>query len=156
MNNNFYFAALLVGQGAGLSKNIKFGTLFFLALILSLFFLNCVLLLAALGLCCCAQVFSSCDGWALLSSCGARGLLITVASLAAEHKLEDRALSPRSRYNLPGPGIQPTSPELAGRLLTPGPPGKSCTQSCWPFPDLLNQGQDLRFADKLSRGRKLT
>ena len=28
-------------------------------------------------------------------------------------------------WNLPGPGIEPVSSALAGRLLTPGPPGKS-------------------------------
>ena len=28
---------------------------------------------------------------------------------------------------LPGPGIEPVFPALAGRFLTPGPPGKSLT-----------------------------
>ena len=28
-------------------------------------------------------------------------------------------------WDLPGPGIEPTSPALAGVFLTPGPPGKS-------------------------------
>ena len=28
-------------------------------------------------------------------------------------------------WNLPGPGFEPVSPALAGRFLTPGPPGKS-------------------------------
>ena len=28
-------------------------------------------------------------------------------------------------WNLPGPGIEPESPELAGRFLTTGPPGES-------------------------------
>ena len=32
---------------------------------------------------------------------------------------------PRSMWNLPGPGIKPMSPALAGRFLTSGPPGKS-------------------------------
>ena len=30
------------------------------------------------------------------------------------------------RYNPPRPGIEPVSPALAGRLSTPGPPGKPC------------------------------
>ena len=44
------------------------------------------LFLAALGLCCCAQAFSSCSeqGILFVAACS---LLITVASLAAEHKL---------------------------------------------------------------------
>ena len=29
-------------------------------------------------------------------------------------------------WNLPGPGIKPVSPALAGGFLTTGPPGKSC------------------------------
>ena len=54
--------------------------------------------------------FSSCDSWALehrLSSCGARALLL------------------RSMWDLPGPGLQPVSPALAGGFLTTAPPGKS-------------------------------
>ena len=41
---------------------------------------------AALGLCCCARAFSSCGEWGLLFV-AVRGLLIAVASLAAEHRL---------------------------------------------------------------------
>ena len=53
--------------------------------------------------------FSSWGSWALeceLSSCGAQAQL------------------PCS-WNLPGPGIEPMSPVLAGRFLTTGLPGKS-------------------------------
>ena len=32
----------------------------------------------------------------------------------------------RGRCNTPRPGIEPVSPALAGRLSTPGPPGKPC------------------------------
>ena len=32
---------------------------------------------------------------------------------------------PCSMWDLPGPGIKPVSPALAGRFLTTGPPGKS-------------------------------
>ena len=31
-------------------------------------------------------------------------------------------------WNLPGPGIEPMSPALAGEFLTTGPPGKSLCQ----------------------------
>ena len=44
------------------------------------------LFLAALGLCCCMWAFSSCGEWGLLFI-AVRGLLIAVASLAAEHGL---------------------------------------------------------------------
>ena len=44
------------------------------------------LFLAALGLCCCAQAFSSCGERGLLFV-AVRGLLAAVASLAAEHRL---------------------------------------------------------------------
>ena len=44
------------------------------------------LFLAALGLCCCALVFSSCGERGLLFV-AVRGLLIAVASLVAEHRL---------------------------------------------------------------------
>ena len=44
------------------------------------------LFLAALGLRCCAQAFSSCGEWGLLFVV-VHGLLIAVASLVAEHGL---------------------------------------------------------------------
>ena len=43
------------------------------------------LFLAALGLCCCTQAFSSCSEWGLLFVAVCR-LLIVVASLVAEHR----------------------------------------------------------------------
>ena len=46
-----------------------------------------------------------------LSSCGTRALLL------------------RSMWDLPGPGIEPVSPSLAGVFLTTAPPGKSETHS---------------------------
>ena len=70
------------------------------------------------------------------------GLLIAVASLAEEHGLQcsqasatvacglnsygTQAQLPLSMWNLPGPGIKPMSPALAGRFLTTGPRGKFC------------------------------
>ena len=130
------------------------------------------LFMAALGLRTCAGAFSSCGEWGLffLAVCG---LLIAVASLAAEHGLQARGLQQlqhagsvvaalglqslwasvvvahglsrcsswalqhrlsscgaqaqllRGLWDLPGPGIQPVSPALAGGFLTTGPPGKS-------------------------------
>ena len=53
---------------------------------------------------------SSCGLWALehgLSSCGTRAYLL------------------RRTWDLPGPGLEPVSPALAGGFLTTAPPGKS-------------------------------
>ena len=50
------------------------------------FILFIYLFMAALGLCCCAQAFSSCGKRRLLFV-AVRGLLIVVASLVAEHRL---------------------------------------------------------------------
>ena len=112
--------------------------------------------LAALGLCCCVQVFSSCSEQGLLFD-AVRGLLIVVASPVAEHQLQGvwasvvvaRGLSScgsqalecrlsscgtwaqllRGMWDLPQPGIEPMSLELAGRFLTTVPPGKSLLYS---------------------------
>ena len=50
------------------------------------------LFLAALGLHCCSRAFSSCSKQGLLFL-AARGLLISVASLVEEHRLQARGLS---------------------------------------------------------------
>ena len=87
--------------------------------------------MAVLGFHFCARAFSS---------CGKRGpLFITVhgpftitASLVAEHRLHTRRLSScgsraqllRGMWDLPGPGLEPVSPALAGRFSTTAPPGK--------------------------------
>ena len=55
-------------------------------------------------------LFSSCGSWALeyrLGSCGTPGQL------------------PHNMWRLPGAGIKPVSPALAGGFITTGPPGKS-------------------------------
>ena len=57
-----------------------------------------------------ARGLSSCGSWALerrLSSCGAQAELL------------------RGMWDLPGLGIEPMSPALAGGFLTTAPPGKS-------------------------------
>ena len=49
-------------------------------------FIYLFIYLAVLGLRCCMRAFSSCDEWGLLFI-AVRSLLITVASLVAEHGL---------------------------------------------------------------------
>ena len=71
--------------------------------------------------------------WGLLFL-AVRGLLIAVASLVAEHRLQTRRLSScgpraqplRSMWDPPRPGLEPVSPALAGRFSTTAPPGKPC------------------------------
>ena len=69
--------------------------------------------------------FSCCGAWALgawasvvvargLSSCGTRAQLL------------------RDMWNLPGPGLEPMSPALAGGFLTTVPPGKPVTPDFQP------------------------
>ena len=61
------------------------------------------------------------------------GLLVAEASLVAEHGLQASgpctcgawALLLCGMSGLPGPGIKPVCPPLAGGFLTTGPPGKS-------------------------------
>ena len=64
-----------------------------------------------------ARGLSSCGSWALehrLSSCGSRALLL------------------RGMWDLPGPGLEPMSPALAGGFSTTAPPGKppSLSECC--------------------------
>ena len=102
--------------------------------------------MAALGLRCCARAFSSCGEQGLLFV-AVRGRLIAVASLVAEHGLQARGLSSccaqalerrlsscgarasllRGMWDLPGPGLEPMCPALAGGFLTTAPPGKPCS-----------------------------
>ena len=87
--------------------------------------------MAVLGLSSCARAFSSCGKWGPLFI-AVRGPLIIVASLVAEHKLQTRRLSNcgsraqllHGMWDLPGPGLEPVSPALAGGFLTTAPPGK--------------------------------
>ena len=109
------------------------------------------LFLAALGLPCCTRAFSSCSEWGLLFA-AVPGLLIAVASLCCgaralgvqasvvvacglsswglqslERRLSScgaQAYLLRGMWDLPGPGLEPMSPALAGRFLTTEPPGK--------------------------------
>ena len=107
--------------------------------------------LAVLGLRCCARAFSSCGERGLLccsarasncsgfSCCRAQALgtqaSVVVArgpcscgSRGPEHRLSSCgawAQFLRSMWDLPGPGLKPMSPALAGGFLTTAPPGKS-------------------------------
>ena len=61
---------------------LKFNEVLFIYIFKFIYFIY--LFLAVLGLCCCAQAFSSCGERGLLFV-AVRGLLIAVASLAADH-----------------------------------------------------------------------
>ena len=87
--------------------------------------------MAVLGLRFCARAFSSCGKWGPLFI-AVRGPLTIAASLVAEHRLQTRRLSNCGSQaqllcgtgDLPGPGLEPLSPALAGRFSTTAPPGK--------------------------------
>ena len=87
--------------------------------------------MAVLGLRFCARAFSSCGKWRPLFI-AMRGPLTIAASLVVEHRLQTRRLSNcgsraqllRGMWDLPGPGLEPVSPALAGGFLTTAPPGK--------------------------------
>ena len=73
---------------------------------------------------CCGARASHCGGF---SCCGARALGAW-ASVAVARGLSScgaQALLFRGMWDLPRPGIEPVSPELAGGFLTTEPPGKS-------------------------------
>ena len=84
-----------------------------------------------LGLRFCARAFSSCGERGPLFIAVRRPLTIA-ASLVAEHTLQTCRLSScgsRAQllcgmWDLPRPGLEPVSPELAGRFSTTAPPGK--------------------------------
>ena len=79
----------------------------------------------------CARAFSSCGKRGPLFI-AVRGPLTIAASLVVEHRLQTRRLSSRGSraqllrdmWDLPGPGLEPVSPALAGRFSTTAPPGK--------------------------------
>ena len=63
--------------------------------------------------------------WVFLVAIVVCGLLTAVASLAAGHRLWGaRASLLHGVWGLPGPGIEPGSPALAGGFLAAEPPGK--------------------------------
>ena len=91
--------------------------------------------LAVLGLHCCTWAFSSCGkqstlqvGCTSFSSCGAQALECK-ASVVAMHGLRFVILGlscpAACEILVPGPGIEPVSPALEGRLQTTGPSGMS-------------------------------
>ena len=107
-----------------------------------IYFILFILFLAALGLHCRTQSFSSCGAWAShcggFSCCGAWALG-TWASVVVAHGLSScgsRALECRlsscgawaqllcGKWDLPRPGLEPMSPALTGGFLTTEPPAK--------------------------------
>ena len=89
------------------------------------------LILAALGLHCCASFLSSCGvggGYSLFRSTGSRCEgFSSCDSWALEPQLSSRgspALLLCGLWDLPGPGMEPASPALVGGFFTTKPPGK--------------------------------
>ena len=86
----------------------------------------------------CVQAFSSCVEWGLLFVGGALLFLQTLGTCASVVVVCRLSCPAACRILVPGPGLEPVSPALAGRFLTTGPPEKSpsmylqvkVTQSC--------------------------
>ena len=98
-------------------------------------FLTSCLFMTVLGLPWWGWVFWHCSEWGLFSRCGARAshwggcafcrawALGLIGSVVVVHRL-----SCPVTWNLCGPGIEPMSRALAGRVLTTGPPGHWTTR----------------------------
>ena len=77
------------------------------------------------------RAFSSCGKWGPLFI-AVRGPFTIAAPPVAGHRLQTRRLSScgsraqllRGMWDLPGPGLEPVSPALAGRFSATAPPGK--------------------------------
>ena len=99
--------------------------------IISTFNYYLLIYLAVLGLRLCARASSSCGKRGPLFI-AVRGPLTIVASLVEKHRLQTCRLSScgsraqllRGMWDPPRPGLEPVSPELAGRFSTTAPPGK--------------------------------
>ena len=87
------------------------------------FFFNLFLAALGLGPRCCMRAFSSCCAWA--SHCSGFSLQITGSRCAGFSSCGAQAQLLCSMWGLPGPGLEPVSPALAGGFLTTAPPGKS-------------------------------
>ena len=124
-----------------------------------LFKLVCFLFLAEPGLHCCVQTFSSCGKQGLLSSCGTEALhcggFCYCGAWALGH-LGFSSSGPWAQllhgiWNLPGLGIKPVFPALAGEFLTTGPPGKPryflITEEA-PSPSLMSPSSFLSYISK--------
>ena len=103
-----------------------------------------------MGLRFCVRAFSSCGKWGPLFI-AVRGPLTITASLVAEHRLQMHRLSNcdsraqllRGMWDIPGPGLEPVSPALAGGFLTTAPPGK-------PAKTILREKKELEESDSLT------
>ena len=97
--------------------------------------------MAALALHYRAQAFSSCGDWGLLSATLVQASHCSGFSCWAQA----RGSVGFSSWDIPGPGMQPMSPALAGRFLTTGPPRKFFFfgQTTWLLGSQLDQGSSL-------------
>ena len=94
------------------------------------------LFLAALGLLCCARAFSSC-GERGLFFVAVHGLLIEVASLIAEHRLQACGL----QQWLVGSVVVARGLQSAGSVVAAH--GLSCSKACGIFPDQCSMSPKL-------------
>ena len=84
-----------------------------------------------MGLRCCVRAFSCCGERGATLHCSAQashyGGFSCCRARTVEHRLSScgaRALLLHGMWDLPGPGLEPVSPALAGGFLATAPPGK--------------------------------
>ena len=115
--------------------------------------------LVALGLCCCVWAFSRFQEQGPLSSRGAQGFSLwwlffvqsMVSRFAGFGSWGAWALLLHSMWNLPGPGIKPMFPALAGGFLSTVPPGKSNNSLI-----LVHNAQFLNFSRRVNIPKTLS
>ena len=132
IRNRYQQVTYIITESCGkfMSHFLKFVYLF---IYLFIYFQLCWVFIATHGLtlvvanratlCCSARAsrcsgFSYCRAWAL----GTRASVVAACRLSS---CGTRAQLRHGMWDLPGPGIEPVSPALAGGLLTTAPPGKS-------------------------------
>ena len=125
------FHVLVIVNSVAMNTGVHVYIFLFLKIIYFHFWLYWIFV-AACGL----SLVSASQGYNLVAVCGVshcRGFsccgawdLGTWPSVVAV----DRLSYPNNMWNLPGPGIEPVLPALAGKFLTTGPTEKSCMYFC--------------------------
>ena len=139
----FLFHLKLSTEGAwenSISISTKQLILFYL--LISFLKYSCVLLLAVLGLRCCAWLCSAGAGAPQRGGVPGGECRLVCVGLGGCSRWAQLFLG---TWNLPRPAVKPSSPELADRFLTTGPPGNSETAN------FKSQNSVLVMVDILSR-----
>ena len=108
-----------------------------------------------LGLCWCRRAFSCCGEWGLLSSWNAQVSHHSGFCCCGAWALGTQAQLLSGMWNPPGPGIEPRSPALAGRLPYTVPAGKSVVNNAYTHNKWKASSTQVHSSCLLSRECKL-